>query len=385
MHKVQLNKNLRRQIMRGHPWVYAKALKNPPLLDSATAVQLNDPKGEFLAWSLYDPHSTLAIRILSLDKKPPNELLWQRRLQRAWDLRLPILEQQTNSFRFSNGEGDLLPGLVCDIYNTTAVLQFDGKGPSEFWNRQFVAEWLMENTPAQVVIEKFRPGGDQSHLVVAGEDFTEEVEILENGRSFVVNVAKGQKTGFFLDQRDNRQYLSHFVRDLSVLNLFSYSGGFSIYAGHGQAESVTSVDVSQGAIDLANRNWQLNALDESLHRGICADVFEFLQGHSQTWECVIVDPPSMAHSEKQKPQAINKYVDLFSQAAKKVTAGGHLVLSSCSSHIGFGDFFDIINESLSKARRRGQVLRISGQGADHPYPHVCPELRYLKFAHIALS
>ncbi|MCB0386558.1 MAG: class I SAM-dependent methyltransferase, partial [Bdellovibrionales bacterium] len=167
--------------------------------------------------------------------------------------------------------------------------------------------------------------------------------------------------------------------------LFSYYGGFSVYAGLGGAQSVTSVDISAGAIDLANRNWSLNQLNPNAHKGVTADVFEFLLEQSQTWDCVIADPPSMAHSEKQKPQAMAKYQELFSLAAKKVTSGGHLFLSSCSSHISFDDFFAIVNESLSKSRRRGQILRISGQGADHPFPHICPELRYLKFMHLVLN
>ncbi|MCB0364930.1 MAG: class I SAM-dependent rRNA methyltransferase [Bdellovibrionaceae bacterium] len=383
--KIQLAKNLRREILRGHPWIYAKALKSLPSLPNAQLAQLADSKGEPLAWVLCDPHSPLAVRVLSLERKPPQDSFWQRRFQRALDLRFPLLNESTNCVRLFNGEGDLLPGLVCDLYDDTAVIQFDGKGPGEFWNRDQLCGWLVENTPAKTIVEKFRSGSKETHIVLAGQLSSPEIEVRENNCQYIVNVIEGQKTGFFLDQRENRHYVRSFSRELSVVNLFSYSGGFSIAAGLGGAESVTSVDISPGAIELAERNWSLNQLTPESHQAIVADVFEFLLDQSQTWDCVIVDPPSMAHSEKQKPQAINKYQELFSLAAKKVTSGGHLVLSSCSSHISFDDFFAIINESLSKARRRGQVLRISGQGSDHPFPHICPELRYLKFAHLALN
>ena len=169
------------------------------------------------------------------------------------------------------------------------------------------------------------------------------------------------------------------------MNLFSYTGGFSIYAGVGGATNVKSVDISKGAIEAANKNWALNGLKPEDHEGDAADVYEYFNTDKNKWDIIIVDPPSMTHSEDNKPKALQKYTDIFAAACKKVSNGGDLVLSSCSSHISFNDFFEIINESLSKSRRTGQTIKVSGQGVDHPYPHICPELRYLKFVHLKLN
>ena len=200
-----------------------------------------------------------------------------------------------------------------------------------------------------------------------------------------MNLEKGQKTGFFLDQRDNRFYVRGISKNKSVLNLFSYTGGFSISAGLGGAARVASVDISKGAIETANENWTMNDLDSSKHAGLAVDVFDYLAKDTEIWDHIIVDPPSMSHSEERREIAIQKYTDLFAVAAKKVKPLGELSLSSCSSHVSFDDFFKIISEAMSQARRRGQILRVAGQGPDHPFPHACPELRYLKFVHLALD
>jgi len=211
------------------------------------------------------------------------------------------------------------------------------------------------------------------------------VTVSENGVLFKVDIVHGQKTGFFLDQRDNRQYVKNTSRGKTVLNLFSYTGGFSIYAGVGGAAKVASLDIAEGAIRLSEENWALNGLDPKKHISLCVDVFKYLTGESEMWDHIIVDPPSMSHSEDQKQRAIAKYIELFATAAKKVKKQGQLSLSSCSSHVSFEDFFEITNEALSQARRKGQILRVSGQGPDHPFPHISHEQRYLKYIHLALD
>jgi 23S rRNA (cytosine1962-C5)-methyltransferase len=382
--KIKLARNLRRSVMRGHPWVYKDALMPVGKVAEAQLCQVQDTKGE-LAWAIYDPHGPLSLRILSTDKTPPTQSTFEKRLALAYNLRESIRSKETNAYRLINGEGDLLPGMVCDIYDTTAVLQFDGQGPSEFWDKNFVADWLLNNTEAASVIEKTRRNTEKTVDQIAGVEFANEVVIRENGAVFKVNLEKGQKTGFFLDQRDNRNYIRQVARNKSVLNLFSYTGGFSIYAGLGLADKVASLDVSKGAIATAEENWALNGLKPSSHFGYAVDVFDYLNGEKEMWDHILVDPPSMSHSEAQKITAMTKYEEIFSAAAKRVNVQGQLSLSSCSSHISFEDFFTIIDESLSSARRRGRILRVSGQGIDHPFPHACHELRYLKFVHLALD
>lgn len=382
--KIKLSRNLRRSMLRGHPWAYRESLAEAPKLERAQFCQVFDNKGE-LGWGIYDPHAPLALRILSTEKAPPGVAAFQRRFDHALGLRSALRRDETNAFRLFNGEGDLVPGLVCDIYDKVAVVQFDGQGPSEFWDRELITKWLLEKSGCLSVVEKSRRNADRTIELLGGEACASEVVIKENNVKFSVNLEKGQKTGFFLDQRDNRKYVRDTNGGKSLLNLFSYSGGFSVYAGLGGASRVASLDISKGAIEMAEQNWALNGLDPGKHTGLAVDVFDYLTGEKEMWDHIVVDPPSMSHSEQEKERAKAKYIEVFAAAAKRVAEGGHLSLSSCSSHISFDDFFEIINESLSEARRRGQILRVSGQGPDHPFPHICPELRYLKFVHLALD
>ncbi len=382
---IYLHRNLRRSVLRGHPWIYRESIVQPPPLSQAQMCQVFDSKKEPLAWALYDPHAPLSLRILSLEKKPPTFEVFKKRFSEALNLRRSVISKNTTGYRLFNGEGDLLPGLICDIYGSIAVLQFDGQGPNEFWDKKGIADWLIEEKVSLSVVEKFRRHTQGGIHLLAGEKCENEVIILENGVKFKVDLQKGQKTGFFLDQRDNRKYIQSVTHGASVLNLFSYSGGFSVYAGLGGASKVASLDVADGAIQLATENWKLNDLDPKNHQGLCVDVFDYLNGDKEIWDHVIVDPPSMGHSEDQKDRAQAKYIELFAAAAKRVRSKGHLSLSSCSSHISFQDFFEIITESISKSNRRSQILKISGQGPDHPFPHSCHELRYLKFVDLILN
>ncbi len=388
--KIKLVRNLRKSIKQGHPWIYKEAVEPPKAaIAKAQFCEVIDAKGE-LGWALYDPHGPLCLRMLSTDRKPPGKAFFDALMLKAYTLRKSVIQPQTTTYRLFNGEGDLLPGLVCDVYGTIAVLQFDGQGPSEYWNRTTIAEWILENTTCTTVVQKFRRSQSEKGVEhVGGVELSatalEKQVVSENGAVFVVNILRGHKTGFFLDQRDNRDFVRSHSRDKTVLNLFSYSGGFSIYAGLGGAREVTSVDIAEDAIALAGESWTLNGLSPEAHTGVSEDVNAFLKSTDKKWDHVICDPPSLTHSENQKQSAMSKYVEFFAAAALKVTRGGELSLSSCSSHITFEDFFDIIDESLSQARRTGQIVRVSGQGIDHPFPHSCHELRYLKFVHIILN
>ena len=381
--KVKLSKNLRRDILRGHPWVYREALSAAPRVDRSQLCKVVDHKGIDLAWAIYDPNSPLALRILSTERRTPGGRFFTDAFARAVALRSGF--SKTTGYRLFNGEGDRLPGLVCDVYDKVAILQFDGMGPSQFWQKDEIASWLLDYTECHSVYLKPREKNEGKFLHVAGDVVEPIVEFSENGMRFSVDLENGQKTGFFFDQRDNRSYLGCRSQGKRLLNLFSYTGGFSVYAGVGGAREVTSVDISSGALEFADKSWKLNGLDSGKHRSVCSDVFEFLQKSEGSWDAIVVDPPSMARSEGQKLAAIKKYTDIFSAAAKKLSSGGDLYLSSCSSHISFSDFFEISELALSQARRKGQVLRVSGQGEDHPFPHVCPELRYLKFLHLVLD
>ncbi len=378
-----LKRNLRKNLMQGQPWIYQDNLTLPKDALASGLCKLKDQKNELIGWGIYSPQSQLAFRLLTLDKNPPNTAFYEEKLNRALSLRRSLNSDHTNAYRLVNGEGDLLPGFICDIYNKVAVIQFDGQSMFEFWDQEFLAQWILQNTNCNTVY--FKPRHDSQLKPISwGEPLTNYlIPCRENGCEFLVDIKDGQKTGFFLDQRDNRQYLGQLAFGKSVLNLFSYTGGFSVYAGLNSARSVTSVDIAEGALNLAEKIWQLNRI-KTPHKTQCVDVFNYLIQDVEKFDIVICDPPSMAKSENQKQLAMNKYIEVFSLAAKKVLPGGHLILSSCSSHISFNDFELIVGEALSKARKRGQILRFTGQGLDHPYPQACPHLRYLKFMDLIL-
>lgn len=381
---LALKRNLRKTLLQGNPWIYRDNLKVPSDCDKTSLCRIKDLKNELVGWGIYSPNTPLAVRVLSLQTKPPNSAFYEKLLFAAKNLRSQIINGKTNAYRLLNGEGDLLPGLICDIYSDTAVLQFDGQSMFEFWDQDWLAQWLLDNTECKTVYFKPRHDSKQKPATWGKPLSSNIIEIFENGHTFLVDIVDGQKTGFFLDQRDNRNYVKSLSSNKNVMNLFSYSGGFSVYAGAGLAQRVTSVDISRGALDLAEKMWGLNSI-VATQETVCTDVFEYLEVSKEKFDIVICDPPSLAKSENQKELATNKYIETFSLAAKKVVGGGHLILSSCSSHISFNDFEMIASEAVSKARRRGQTLRISGQGADHPFPQACHHLRYLKFIDLVLN
>lgn len=369
--------------MQGHPWIYKDNLSIPKEVQVTGLCKLKDIKNELIGWGIYSPQSPLSFRLLSLDKNPPNQKYYEDLLAKAKSLRASVINPKSNAYRFVNGEGDLMPGFVCDIYGIVAVMQFDGQSMHEFWDQDFLADWILQNTECKTVY--FKPRHDFNlKPKVWGEALNSYlIQCRENGCEFLVDIKDGQKTGFFLDQRENRKYIGQIAKNKTVLNLFSYTGGFSVYAGLNHAKAVTSVDIADGALELSQKIWSLNKIEAS-YKTVCADVFDYLAKDGDKFDIVICDPPSLAKSENQKSLAMNKYIDTFAMAAKRVKSGGHLVLSSCSSHISFNDFELIATEALSKARKRGQTLRVSGQGADHPYPQACPHLRYLKFMDLIL-
>ncbi|MAE73711.1 MAG: hypothetical protein CL675_06420 [Bdellovibrionaceae bacterium] len=381
---VKLTRNLRKVILRGQPWIYRAALEIPSGMTRAQLVRLVDNKDKFLAWCLYSPKGPLACRVLSLDREKPNPSLYRQRFEQALLKRASLRRKDNNVFRLVNGEGDDFPGMIIDVYDQLAVMQFDGPGCFEFWDQQWFADLLLEQEWCDSVYLKPRHDFAVEAKTWGTPVDLSEVPVLEEGAKFLVDVEGGQKTGFFIDQRSNRHHVRRISSGKSVLNLFSYSGGFSINAGLGGATEVCSVDMAAKAIEMSQTNWHINGMSRESHRGQVADVFEFLKESIDKYDVVICDPPSLAKSEKAKPKAIEAYTECFASCAKLVKVGGDLVLSSCSSHISFSDFEAIVTEALSKARRRGQVIRFSGQGIDHPYPQAGPELRYLKFMHLAL-
>jgi 23S rRNA (cytosine1962-C5)-methyltransferase len=375
---------LTRSIKRGHPWVFAEALRHlPSAAPGAQALLLDNKKGREIARGFYDPRSPLAFRVCTTTLGESLDDNWaQKSFERALVLRRMLFDERTTGFRLFNGEGDGLPGLVCDVYGDTAVLQLDGAGPSGFWDAPGIACWVAETLSLRCVFERSRTQGKEMSRSLVGETPLTPIVFLENGVRFSVDVVRGQKTGFFLDQRDNRQKIRGLAAGRRVLNVFGYTGGFSVYAGLGGARHVTTVDLAGPALAAARTNWELNQLPPTAHEWVTADAFEFLAAvawQRQAWDLVIVDPPSFASSKGVAPKAIAAYQKLISAAAAVTGPDGLLTVASCSSHVGLEAFLQACEEGISSARRRATVLYIGGQPADHPTPLALPEFRYLKF------
>ncbi len=377
-----LSQDKTRDLKRGFPWIYAHQLTGLPQADSGSVALIKDKSGVILAKGFYDPDSHLAFRVLTLAKENVEPELVKRRLLAAIEFRREFFGPETTGYRLVNGEGDLLPGLILDRYGDVAVLQFDGAGPRNFYDHKLIATEVVNTGIVKSVYYKPRHNDAEKGSVLCGSIPSLEVEFLENHARFSVNIKEGQKTGFFLDQRDNRFKIRGVSKGASVLNLFSYTGGFSINAGLGGAKSVTSVDLAKPAIESAKANWLLNGFDPSRHEGIAIDAFKFIEeakSAKRSWDIVIVDPPSFTHSEESLEAARSSYHSLITSAIGLVRPGGLIAASSCTSRVTPVMFLELCEKALSSAKRQGSVLVVNGQPEDHPFMMACQELRYLKF------
>lgn len=380
--RLKLARDHSRWIKQGYPWIYADWLSEVPQAAAGSRAFLRDKEGALIAFGMYDAESPIAMRVCALGEERLDDNLIMARLTRSVKLRRTLFDASTTGFRLINGEGDGLPGLVCDLYEKNAVLKLDGAGPGGFWDLKSIAEWLRSEVGVKAVLQKFRSSEEETNRLILGELKSPTVQFLENGLKFQADIDRGQKSGFFFDQRDNRARIGRLAKGRTMLNLFGYTGGFSVYAGVGGAKHVITVDLAKPAIAEAQRNWTLNGLPENCHNAVAADAFKFLEqaaSKGQTWELIVVDPPSFAPAEKHLETAKKSYESLFVAAMERLSPDGIIALSSCSSHITEEIFLEICKSALSKARLRGSILGIYGQPEDHPFPFVCKELRYLKF------
>ena len=337
-----------------------------------------------LAIAYADPGSPIAARVLSLDVTETVDAAWIReRVRRAAAVRAtdPLLAA-CDAFRIVHGENDATPGLVIDLYAGTAVVVFDGAGAQVLWGAHIDA--IVDGCAAGGVhIDRVCLKGGE---VVRGEALEGPILIEENAARFEVDVARGQKTGFFLDQRRNRLAVRELCAGARVLNLFSYTGGFSIHAALGGARRVTSVDVAGAAMEAAGRNIAHSRLDPSCHDLVVDDAFRFLDraaAQGRRFDVVIVDPPSFAPNAKSKAAALGAYRKLNALAIEVVDSGGLLVSCSCSSHVTDQDLIDVVGAA---ARTRPiRITAVMGAASDHPVRPGFPEGRYLTCLLVAVT
>ena len=378
-----LSRDLVRSLKRGHPWVFADALRKLPVAPGPSPAILRERSGREIAKGFYTPDSTLAFRACITEPSVALNDAWvKQRMQRALELRRALLPERTTGYRLFNGEGDGLPGLVCDVYGDSAVIKPDGPGPAGFWDTTGVAEWVTEQLGLARVYLRHRVRGGAEGQPLVGDAPTGPVPFEEHGLCFTADLVSGQKTGFFLDMRDNRHRVAQLAAGRRVVNLFGYTGGFSVHAGAGGATHVTTVDVAAPAIAAAEDHWRLNDLPTDQHTGVVTDAFEWLDeayAQRRTWDLVILDPPSFASSRATIPKALAAYRRLVASGAAITAPGGLLCAGSCSSHVDMQAFVGACGEGMGKARLPATVLGIHGQPFDHPSPLAFPEGRYLKF------
>ena len=371
-------------ILRKHPWVFSGAIKHKPKsLKDGDTVGVKSETGAFLGFGHFQ-NSSISIRMLNFSQTPIDQSYWNEKIENAKAVReslgLLACPDATNSYRLVHGEGDDLPGLIIDIYDKCAVIQCHSIGMYQSLGP--IGRAIAQNYGAQIqTIYHKNVLSDQHEELTFTDQFLlgdqSNGTIVENGCLFEVDWEQGQKTGFFLDQRENRQFLGALAEGKTVLNAFCYTGGFSIYALKGGALQVDSVDISGTAMDLVKRNLEINGFDPTIHRPIKSDVLSYLQT-SESYDLVIIDPPAYAKNLKKKHNAIQGYKRLNKMAIEKVTKRGLLATFSCSQVVDEVLFYNTVTAAALEAKRSIRVIKKFTQGPDHPVNLFHPEGAYLK-------
>lgn len=382
-------------LKRFHPWVFSGAIYKIVLhgeeeLHEGDVVRVVESvpcdsgyEERFMAWGHYQIGS-IAVRVLSFEDCPIDREFWKKRLGEAWKVRkkLNVIRPDNTMFRMVHGEGDRFPGLIIDVYGDTAVMQAHSVGMH--YARNIIAEVIGEATEGRVRNVYYKSGTTlpyKANLEVK-EGFilgmSEENVAEENGLKFHIDWLEGQKTGFFVDQRDNRALVEHYAKDKNVLNMFCYTGGFSVYAMRGGARSVHSVDVSAKAIELTKANVALNFPADRRHEAFCDDAFRYLERAGENYDLIVLDPPAFAKHKDAVRNALKGYTRLNAVAFRKIRPGGIIFTFSCSQAVSKEQFRLAVFTAAAQSGRHVRILHQLHQPADHPVSIYHPEGEYLK-------
>jgi len=375
-------------LLSGHLWIFSGALQQPPhWIEAGGLVDVKSSTGQFVARGYYNPLTDIAIRILTHDSEETIDAAFlRRRIRSAIELRQIFHPEQTNAYRLVHSEGDGLPGLVVDRYADVLVVQIHTAGMERL--RPLLLDALMEETGVRGILlrndsqSRRREGLEVEEPMVAAGEVPAQVLVREQGLQFLVDPWQGQKTGFFIDQRDKRAALQKYAHGARVLNCFSYTGGFSVYAALiGQETYVTSVDISAPAMATARENFTLNGLNPNEHTFFTADVFDYLEqakSVGEQFDVVVLDPPAFAKSQNARTQALKAYRRLNMLGMQVLRPDGILLTCSCSGVIGMDDLLGTLSQVVQRLRRPVQLLESYTHGVDHPVNLVMPETSYLK-------
>lgn len=382
---IYLKKGKEESLLRFHPWIFSGAIAHiDEGINEGDTVKVYTNSGKFIAVGHYQIGS-IAVRVLSFNDEPIDDEFWYDRLKSALDMRIGIGiadNPQNNTYRLVHGEGDNLPGLVIDCYGKTAVMQAHSVGMHVC--RKAIAKQLLKvmgNRIENVFYKSettlpYKAGlGQENGFIYGGSDDNTAVE---NGLRFHVDWLKGQKTGFFVDQRENRSLLEHYAKDRTVLNMFCYTGGFSFYAMRGGAKLVHSVDSSAKAIELTRQNVELNFPGDTRHEAFCDDAFKFLDAADDLYDLIILDPPAFAKHRAALHNALKGYTRLNVKAFERIRKGGILFTFSCSQVVTKDNFRNAVFTAAAQTGRKVRILHQLHQPADHPINIYHPEGEYLK-------
>ncbi len=382
--EITLKKGREAALLHGHPWVFSGAIaavKGKPA--AGDIVLAKNSAGMPLALGFFNSRTDIAFRFLTSNT---DEVIsadfWNDRLRGAYLLRKKIIKTDTNAYRLTNAEGDGFPGLIVDIYDTTAVISVTTAGMEK--QKNHIVDALTAQLKPKVIYEQSQgrsrslEGLENNTCFLQGDDLSGPVVIKENGLQFAVDYIGGQKTGFFLDQRINREKIGGICRNARVLNCFAYTGAFSVYCAAGGAKQVVSLDISNAACAAARDNLQRNGYSSEIHPVIETDVFSYLRNMTDTFDLIILDPPAFAKTRKDVNRASRGYKEINLQAIKKLVPGGILATFSCSNFMDEDLFSKIV---LGAGRDTGVDLKVLARleaGPDHPVALGHPEGRYLK-------
>lgn len=385
MKAILLKAGKDRSVFRYHPWIFSGAIaKTDKDLQEGELVKVYNAEQRFLAighWQI----GSIAVRILTFEEREIDYTFWKERIQQAWQMRqsIGLADSPVNNvFRLIHGEGDGLPGLVVDYYAGVAVVQFHSVGM--YLEKENIAQALLE-----VVGDKITAIYDKSETTLPYKaaispqngylyGHTENFIAIENGLKFHVDWLEGQKTGFFIDQRENRSLLEKYASDKEVLNMFCYTGGFSFYAMRGGAKSVHSVDVSARAIELAKQNVELNFPGDNRHEAFAEEAFKFLENSYNKYDLIILDPPAFAKHQNVLNNAIQGYKKLNRKGIEVIKPGGIIFTFSCSQVMTKDLFRQTVFTAAANTGRQVRILHQLTQPADHPVSIYHPEGEYLK-------
>jgi len=382
---VHLKKGKEESLKRFHPWIFSGAIHHLDKdISEGEIVRVVTFMGDFIAIGHYQIGS-IAVRVLSFQDIHIDETFWESHLGSALAMRRGIGmadNPQNNTYRLVHGEGDNLPGLIIDCYGKTAVMQAHSVGMHN--NRFDICKALIKIMGDRIEQVYYKSETTLPYKAELGQEngfiygSTEEDVAIENGLKFHVDWLKGQKTGFFIDQRENRSLLEHYAKGRSVLNMFCYTGGFSVYAMRGQAKLVHSVDSSAKAVELTNQNIALNFPQDTRHEAFCEDAFKYLDTHDGKYDLIVLDPPAFAKHRSTLRNALKGYTRLNVKGFQQIKSGGILFTFSCSQVVTKEQFRNAVFTAAAQAGRKVRILHQLHQPADHPINIYHPEGEYLK-------